>query len=213
MDCARTIENAFEKVPGQEKDFSKKKGKKSIFSVKPPALLPFCCMLVFCDGPLFPCAFLAALLHEAGHIAAIYFFGGRVSKFVLHPFGAEIVTGGKILSYSQSLVVALSGAMINLLCALLLLLRTCPYFLQVFSAVSLGLALFNLLPFSSLDGGEALFVFCSVFFSMDVAQKICRFFSFAGMLVLFAFMLFSILFFHFNPLFLLLFVYLLWGAL
>ena len=164
------------------------------------------------DGPLLPCALLAAVVHEAGHFFAIYLSGGGVKRFVLHPFGAEIVTDGKLLSYGQSAFVALSGIGVNLLCALPLFLSGAPLFVQVFSACSLGLALFNLLPLSALDGGEALRVFFSMLFGPDKGGSFCRFCTLAGAVGLFVFMLCGVMFFRFNPLFLLLVLYLLWGV-
>ena len=74
-----------EKAPGREQGCR--------FSVSPLAVLPFLCFALLNRGPLFPCACLAALLHELGHLAAIRLCGGRVVKFALYPFGAEIVIG------------------------------------------------------------------------------------------------------------------------
>lgn len=183
------------------------------FSVRPLALLPFLCFALLARGPLFPCAFIAAALHELGHVAAIYLCGGRVERFVLHPFGAEIVSGGRLMSYGQGLAVSLAGIFVNGLCALPLLWQGGPYLVHVFSACSLGLALFNLLPLKRLDGGEALKNFAGMLFSADSAGIFCKIFSLLGAVGLFFFLLFGIFFARLNPMLLLLFFYLLWGIL
>jgi hypothetical protein len=211
LDGASTLKKRGEGPFSRKKEGEKKEG--FVFSVSPLAPLPFLCCLILNDGPLFFCACLAALLHELGHVVAIYLSGGRVRKFAIHPFGAEIVTGQELLTYGQSLFVALAGVGVNALCALPLLFLGGPYLVQVFSACSLALALFNLLPLSKLDGGEALFHLGSLLVGPQKAFFLCRICSFLGIFGLFCFLLLGVFFARFNPLFLLLFVYLLWGVL
>ena len=190
--------------PEKEKGFE--------FSVHPLAVLPFLCFLFFDGGPLFFCACLAAGLHELGHLAAIWMAGGRVVRFAIHPFGAEIVTGGKMLSYGRELFVSAAGVVTNALCALPLFLSGLPYWLEVFSACSLGLALFNLLPLKRLDGGEMAESLCAMLFGPGGCGVLCRILSVFGVALLFCFLMLGIFFARFNPLFLLMFVYLLWGV-
>ncbi len=188
------------------------KGENFRFSISPLAPLPLICFMLLNNGPLFPCALIAALLHECAHIAAIYLSGARVVRLGIYPFGAEIVSGGRLLSYGQSLFVALSGVTVNFLCATVLLLPRAPYTLQVFGICSLGLGLFNLLPLKRLDGGEVVENLCALFLPLDRVPSYCRLFAFLGAAVLLLVCLFGIFFAHLNPLFLLLSLYLLWGV-
>lgn len=188
------------------------KEKRGFLTVSPLAPLPLLCFFALNKGPLFPCALLAALLHELGHIAAIYLSGGRVAHIGIYPFGAQIVTGGSLLSYGQSLFVALAGVGVNLVCALPLLFEEAPFLLQIFAVCSLGLGLFNLLPLKRLDGGEALYNFCAMLSDPQRAGTICRAFSLLGAAGLLLIASSGVLLAKINPTLLLLVLYLLWGV-
>ncbi len=100
----------------------------------------------------------AALLHEAGHLAALRLLGGRVERICLRLSGGEIRYRGR-LSYGGDALVALAGPLANLLCALLCAAaaRRWPEpWLYRFIGCHVTLALFNLLPALPLDGGRIL---------------------------------------------------------
>ena len=170
---------------------SGKKEKKRRFYISPFAPLPLACFL----------------LHEGGHLLALRMLGGKVAAFRLYPFGGEIVAGGKLFSYGESMVLSLSGILVNLLSSLLLVLpRTTP-FLRSFALASLGLGMFNLLPLRQLDGGGALESFLSFFCMPQTAEKVLKVLSFltVGMMIFAAF--YGALSFCFNPMWILLIVY------
>ena len=130
-----------------------------------------------------------------------------MAAFRLYPFGGEIVAGGKLFSYGESMVLSLSGILVNLLSSLLLVLpRTTP-FLRSFALASLGLGMFNLLPLRKLDGGGALESFLSFFCMPQTAEKVLKVLSFltVGMMIFAAF--YGALSFCFNPMWILLIVY------
>ncbi len=95
---------------------------------------------------------LSALLHELGHYAAARVLGVRVERITVYPFGADMKLGGGLRSYGTDMVIAASGAAVNLLLAGLGLLlgRT------AWVACNVLLALVNLLPVEGLDGGVIL---------------------------------------------------------
>lgn len=129
-------------------------GGERLFSVDPLAFLPLAAFIWFVRDLTLPAALTAAVLHECGHLAALFLAGGRPTRMILHPFGGEIEYGGRLFSYPQSMFLSLAGPAVNLLCAPACLLS--PPFLRVFGLCSLGLGLFNLLPVRGLDGGEIL---------------------------------------------------------
>ena len=91
----------------------------------------------------------AAALHEAAHIAAICAFGGRVHSLRLGFGDAQLQTG--LLPERALFWCAAAGPAVNLLCGL-----TLGTHAPVFSALSLLLGLYNLLPIAPLDGGQLL---------------------------------------------------------
>ena len=102
---------------------------------------------------------MAAVLHELGHLLALYLLGGRVNRFCFRLSGGELQYDGKHLSYGREILLALAGPGINLLCAWLcgwLALFGHRELLYQFSGCHLVLAFFNLLPALPLDGGRVL---------------------------------------------------------
>ena len=113
---------------------------------------------------------LAAMLHELGHLLALYLLGGRVSRFCFRLSGGELQYDGKHLSYGGELVLALAGPATNLLCAWLCgWLATFGHqeLLYQFSGCHLVLAFFNLLPALPLDGGRVLQTLLELKFPME----------------------------------------------
>ena len=205
MDAAR---GGFDALTGARGGTGKEK--RGLY-VSPLAPLPAVCFFFFGHERLILASLLAAALHECGHIAAIYALGAKIGRLEILPFGGEIETCGKILSYRQSLFVSFAGILANLLCVPLLAAQT-P-FLRLFGICSAGLALFNLLPARGLDGGEMLQDLLLMRLSPETAGKILTAASVlsAGLLILL--FLDGLLFTCFNPLTLLLGLYLLFRAL
>lgn len=94
----------------------------------------------------------AAVLHEGGHLLALYLLGGSVRGLRVTVFGAALLTDTARLSYPEELAVTLAGPAVNLLCGLGLSA------LGAWTAAGahLSLCAFNLLPVRPLDGGRAL---------------------------------------------------------
>ena len=94
--------------------------------------------------------FLAAMtVHELAHAAVILLFGGKIESVRLSFAQVELRTG--LLSDRMELWSTAAGPGINLLCGWLF-----RRWMPAFAAVSLLLALFNLLPVWPLDGGRLL---------------------------------------------------------
>ena len=94
--------------------------------------------------------FLAAMtVHELAHAAGLLLLGGRIESVRLSFAQVELRTG--LLSDRTELWSTAAGPGINLLCGWLF-----RRWMPAFAAVSLLLALFNLLPVWPLDGGRLL---------------------------------------------------------
>lgn len=94
--------------------------------------------------------FLAAMtVHELAHAAVLLLLGGRIESVRLSFAQVELRTG--LLSDRTELRSTAAGPGINLLCGWLF-----RRWMPAFAAVSLLLALFNLLPVWPLDGGRLL---------------------------------------------------------
>jgi stage IV sporulation protein FB len=109
------------------------------------------------------------LLHELGHVAAALWYGWRVRRIELLPFGgvAETDEWGTTEPRAE-FVVALAGPMVN---ALLIVLSYVLEHLGIWSSVwtaffvysNLVIGGFNLLPIWPLDGGRIVQIICSLF--------------------------------------------------
>lgn len=106
-------------------------------------------------------ALLCALLHELGHLLTIFLFKIPVDEISLQIFGASIRLKGDIrISYSQEILISLSGPAANLLAALITGLFLYAGFntriMELICVFNIVIAIFNLLPIGSLDGGRTL---------------------------------------------------------
>lgn len=99
---------------------------------------------------------LAVCIHEVGHLLAARCVGVRLDRLRPTATGLRLLPSrGGFPSYRAEATVALGGPLANLLSAPLLALL-CPVAL---AHVSLYLAILNLLPIRSFDGGRALICF------------------------------------------------------
>ncbi|MBQ3404663.1 MAG: hypothetical protein IJG63_04500 [Oscillospiraceae bacterium] len=121
--------------------------------IRPGALIFAALAISFVDGVVLTPLFISAAAHEAGHILMISFCGAGVYRLELGFFGAAIGIRGE-LSYGDEILCALAGPMANLLLALVTGRLGC----RIWSGVNILLFAFNMLPFSVLDGGRALFM-------------------------------------------------------
>ncbi|MBQ2765976.1 MAG: site-2 protease family protein [Clostridia bacterium] len=96
----------------------------------------------------------AALCHELGHIAVMLVSGMEVSEIEITVFGAEIRTPCNSRTALVNIAVFSAGAVANILCAVVVFILPTPPLEAVFFAnASLSLAIVNLLPIRTLDGG------------------------------------------------------------
>lgn len=95
----------------------------------------------------------AALCHELGHIAVIYAIGTNVNEVEITLFGAEIRSGISNSPPFCNIAVYAAGGAANLLSAWAVSASFDSVAAEFFVGCSVALALFNLLPIRTLDGG------------------------------------------------------------
>lgn len=113
-------------------------------------------LLMFISGGLAVWAVLAALVHEATHLAAIYACGLRVKRVSLHGGGARMELNAEPPKAKAALILA-SGCFGNLLAAgAVKAFAGASLRAYIFFGANLLLCALNALPHSSLDGGKLL---------------------------------------------------------
>ncbi len=176
-------------------------------SVSVFAPIPFICFsILFGADAVFP-SILAAVLHECGHLVAILLCGMGVKEMRICPFGGEIVTKREAPDYPSGIAVALAGIAVNLLLACFFFLPHPSVFTVRLAGSSLMLALFNLLPIKTLDGGAALLAGLRMLVPLS-ADAVMKVFSRVFLTLLVCFGLATVFFSGFNPTLLLLSTYL-----
>ncbi len=101
------------------------------------------------------CCILAAVLHELGHLLMMRCFGVRVRAVSVRLFDV-LIKADAPRDLRSDVCITLGGVMMNLLCAAV----SVP-FSHRFLYANLALAIFNLLPVMSLDGGRLLWLLLS----------------------------------------------------
>lgn len=95
---------------------------------------------------------LCCCLHEAGHLAAMYYYGRKPNAICFYGGGVKIKAPLLRLDYKRETVVYSAGCAVNLF--LFLLLSFSGQGGTTFAQANLLLCGFNLLPFRQLDGGK-----------------------------------------------------------
>ena len=143
-------------------------------------------VLFLLDVPYILPMILAVALHECGHLFCARLLKIRVLRLEFSMLGARINIDDTFLSYKNEFLLAMSGPLagaIGFALCFPISSRFCALhffseFLLPFSVISLCLALFNLIPIDTLDGGRMLRCAISQIFSSeraDLVMKICTF--------------------------------------
>lgn len=98
--------------------------------------------------------FSVCMIHEIGHGLAVCLSGGKISSITFYGTGIIMKTDRTgIMPLKKELFILLSGPSVNIILFLLLWKKDMT---ETFALLNLCAAVFNLMPYSSLDGGAAL---------------------------------------------------------
>lgn len=133
----------------------------------------------------FPALILTVTIHELGHLCAAKLCKIKLRKLKLGILGAAIIPHNSLFSYKKELILSLGGPAVNIICALL----TSPfanssYFLSSFYLYSVSLAILNLFPIKSFDGGRILYALLTSKLSPKTSEKILNTTSFILIFIL-----------------------------
>ncbi|MBQ3265889.1 MAG: site-2 protease family protein [Ruminococcus sp.] len=124
------------------------------------------------------CCFLAALLHELGHILVMKICGVRVRGLKLGLFDV-LISADEPPTVRADVLITLGGPLANFFFAAVF----CPFSLTL-GLPHLALGIFNLLPVMSLDGGHLLYIYLSRKLAPRTCEIIMRAVTFAFFLLL-----------------------------
>ncbi len=130
---------------------------------------------------------LAAVLHECGHLAALRAFGISVRRVDILPMGAVIAYDDSVCPHRQTAWIAFAGAGANLLAMCVCLPFANDLYVLFFVMANAALAVMNLLPIETLDGGTLLRSVLLSVYAVEQTERVCRIASRASLLTLAAF--------------------------
>ncbi len=127
--------------------------------VSPFALMSLSLMFYIEGAESFFIIMSAAILHELGHLAAVYIAGSRVVRIDVYAVGAVIFYDTAVVSYKKEAAIAFAGPAANIIFGLLsglVFSRFRSVGLLLFIFANAFFALFNLLPLRGNDGWNIL---------------------------------------------------------
>ena len=116
--------------------------------------------------------FIAAILHEAGHVAVMIRRGIGLRDITVTPYGLEINKKRDYKGFAEEISVSLAGSAVNVIFYIIFMGRGGFYLLLAEASLMLGAL--NLMPILCLDGGEALYALLSLFYLPDKVDRICK---------------------------------------
>lgn len=146
-----------------------------IISVSYPAVA-FCTLAIISapDNKVLMCLF-SALCHECGHLVAMKLYGVSVKEISVSLGDIAINTDESANSFTADVIITLSGVAVNFILFILFLLvwfLSEAYLFRDLAVANLCIGFFNILPISSVDGGNLLLLVLERHCSLNVSQKV-----------------------------------------
>lgn len=134
-------------------------------------------MLIIKSCDLMVLGVISAFLHEAGHLFMMKIKGHKIAEINIGFFNVDIVDRDRdFASFTDKFLILISGSLFNfIICAVSLIFLYFTAFPPFKSAVYVNFAIgtLNLLPISSLDGGQIFYNLAVRFFPLRAANIIC----------------------------------------
>jgi Zn-dependent protease len=134
-------------------------------------------LFLFYEGKTALWSLYACILHEAGHLAAMYFCGVPVRCVMLYFAGIRIDTKHPqdFFPPAREVFILAAGVAVNFAVFLLLFPFRENENAALFSAINLVIGLFNLLPLTSFDGGRLITASLNAFCDPENAERLAAF--------------------------------------
>jgi len=131
-----------------------KKGSNSRLKIKinPAGIISLLILYLLNGGRTFAFITVSALVHELGHLFAMKLSRSKVSDFTVGFFNLNIKYNKYKTSYKTDIFISSAGPLFNLVFGIFAFSHG---YTELFYA-NISLAVLNLLPFESLDGGNIL---------------------------------------------------------
>ncbi len=120
-----------------------------------PGAVLLLAVMAYSRSALLGATLLCVAVHECGHLLAARWMHIRLQLLELDLPGAKILPVGQLPSYLSEGLLAAAGPFFSLLLFCVCAPHASPFFGNV-AAITLCLALFNLLPIYDFDGGRML---------------------------------------------------------
>ncbi len=136
-------------------------------------MLSLALLFIFTDKVMLCAVISATLIHELGHVLGAILTKIKITRFSVDLLGARLDTGRALISYTDEIILSAAGPFFNILSAIAFYGVSLPFF-EYFTTASLSLAVLNLLPIETFDGGRILYCFLSKISSNDSAALLLR---------------------------------------
>lgn len=134
-----------------------------------------CSIFLLINSREFIITIVVSMLHEIGHIISMLVCKRNISFVKVNAFSVDIVQQDSFLPYSKELFILISGPILNIIFyvifqAIYSIIRI--EILESFAVQNLLIGIMNLLPVSSLDGGQILSIILKKFFDDEKSYRI-----------------------------------------
>lgn len=119
-------------------------------------------------------SFTACIIHELGHLIFICFFNEKVESIAFRATGITIFSAAERMnSFFSDIIILAAGPLLNIVTAFFLLMIN-KWQINSFIIVNIILGVFNLLPFSALDGGSIIRLMAETFLYDEKYFTVCK---------------------------------------
>ncbi len=125
--------------------------------------------------------FVSALIHECGHLFAMYCFSIKPDRIKLRLFDI-VINADTDKSLMADFLITVSGPLFNFIAAFFFY-----FFSKTLFVINLVLGVFNLLPIDTFDGGHALSLLLCVKFSYKTVRGTIKALTFVLLVPIFIF--------------------------